>query len=80
MENTIYSWHKELVDNADLKSLRRESEGIRLLRTAGLANPGWIKRFLISIGDFMTRHGRNLRDKDTELHQARQLKSDKLAT
>ena len=46
MENNIYTWHNELMVNVEMNELSREIEGIRLLRDAGLANPGWIERLL----------------------------------
>ena len=80
MENNIYTWHNELMVNVEMQELRREIEGIRLLRDASLSNPGWIERFLIAVGDFMARHGRNLHENYTKPRQAYQLTSGKLAS
>lgn len=80
MENNIYSWHNEVMVAVEMKELEREMINIRLLRDAGLTNPGWIERVLIAIGTFLARYGKNLRDNYTEPHQAYQLTSGKLAS
>lgn len=80
MNNNLYSWHDELMVNLEMRELRREIDNIRLLRDAGLANPGWIERALIAIGTFLSTYGRNLRENYTNPHQAYQLTSGKLAS
>ena len=80
MENNLYSWHNEVMVAVEMEELRREIENIRLLRDAGLANPGWIERVLIAVGSFLAKYGKNLRDNYTDPHQAYHLTSGKLAS
>jgi hypothetical protein len=79
MENNLYSWHNEVMVAVEMEELRREIENIRLLRDAGLANPGWIERVLIAVGSLLAKYGKNLRDNYTDPHQAYQMTSGKLA-
>ena len=80
MENNLYTWHNELMVAVEMEELRREIENIRLLRDAGLNNPGRIERALIVVGSFLAKYGKNLRDNYTDPHQAYQITSGKLAS
>ena len=80
MENNLYTWHNELMVAMEMRELRREIDHIRLLRDAGLNNPGWIERALIAVGNSLARYGKNLRDNYTDPRQAYQQTSGKLAS
>jgi hypothetical protein len=80
MENNLYTWHSEVMVDLEMAELRREIDNIRLLRDAGLTNPGWIERSLISFGNSLARVGKNLRENYTEPRQAYQVTSGKLAS
>ena len=80
MSNNLYSWHDELMVSLEMDNLKSEIENIRLLRDAGLSNPGWIERALIAIGNFLSKFGKNLRDNYTEPHQAYQVTTGKIAS
>ncbi len=79
MNNNIYSWHDEMMVALEMESLKREIDSIRLLRDAGLSNPGWIERAFIALGNFLANFGKGLRENYTEPHQAYQITSGKLA-
>jgi hypothetical protein len=78
MNNNLYNWHDELMVALEMDNLKREIDQIRLLRDAGLSNPGWIERSLIALGSFLVKLGRDMRETYTEPRQAYQLTSGKL--
>ena len=80
MENNLYSWHNEVMVDLEMAELRREIDNIRLLRDAGLSNPGLIERSLIALGNSLARVGKDLRDNYTKPRQAYQVTSGKLAS
>ena len=80
MENNLYTWHNEFMVDLEMAELRREIDNIRLLRDAGLSNPGWIERSLIAVGNSLARIGKNLHENYTEPRQAYQVTSGKLAS
>jgi hypothetical protein len=79
MNNNLYSWHDEVMVAVEREKLKREIENIRLLRDAGLSNPGWIERSFIAAGNFLFKFGKNLRENYTEPHQAYQVTTGKYA-
>lgn len=80
MNDNLYHWHAEVMVALEREEFKREIESIRLLRDAGLSNPGWLERTLISIGNAMVKRGQLLRKNYTAPHQAYQITSNKLAT
>lgn len=80
MNNNMYSWHDELMVAVEMDNLRREIDNIRLLRDAGLSNPGWIERAFIALGNLLVKLGKSLRENYVEPHQAYQLTSGKMAS
>lgn len=79
MYNNLYSWQNELMVAMEMENFKREIEQIRLLRDAGITNPGWIERVFIAIGSAMIRRGHNLRENYTAPRQAYQITSGKFA-
>jgi hypothetical protein len=80
MNSHIYSWHDEMMVAAEMEEIRREIESIRLLRDAGLSNPGWLERTIIALGNAMVKTGKHLHEDYTAPHQAYQITSSKFAT
>ena len=80
MSNNLYSWHNEAMVSLEMHNIDREIENIRLLRDAGLSNPGWVERSLIALGNLLARLGSNLRQNYTEPHQAYQITTGKMAS
>ena len=79
MEGNLYSWHTEVMVRLEREDLRREIESIRLVRDAGLSNPGWLERAFIAIGNVLVQWGQHLRENYTAPNQAYQTTSSKLA-
>jgi hypothetical protein len=77
--NNLYSWHDERMVALEMDSFRREIESIRLLRDAGLSNPGWLERVFIAIGNTLVKTGQQLRENYTTPRQAYQITSGKFA-
>jgi len=77
--NNLYSWHDEAMVALESEDLQREIEAIRLLRDAGLSNPGWLERTFIAIGNGLVEWGTRLRKNYTAPDQAYQITSGKLA-
>jgi hypothetical protein len=80
MNNNLYSWHNEVMVSLAVDGLKREIENIRLIRDAGLSNPGLLERLFIAIGNFLVKKGQNMRKAYVEPHQAYELTSGKLAS
>jgi len=78
MDNNLYSWHNEMMVAMEMDNLKREIDQIRLLRDAGLSNPGWIERAFIALGNFLVKLGKNMSETYTEPRQAYQLTSGKM--
>lgn len=79
MNNNLYSWHNEMMVALEMDNFRREIETIRLLRDAGLSNPGWIERAFIAIGNTLSKWGQRMCENYTAPHQAYQITSGKFA-
>jgi hypothetical protein len=79
MNNSPYSWHDEMMVRIEMENFRREIEAIRLLRDAGLSNPGWLERMFIAIGNALVKKGKRLSENYTTPHQSYQVTSSKLA-
>jgi hypothetical protein len=79
MNNALYSWHNEVMVALEMENLEREIESIRLLRDAGLSNPGWLERTFIAAGKAMVRCGQRLCENYTAPKQAYQITSGKFA-
>jgi hypothetical protein len=79
MDGNLYSWHNEVMVALEGEELRRELESIRLLRDAGLSNPGRLERMFIAVGNALVRWGDHLRKNYTAPNQAYQITSGKLA-
>lgn len=79
MNNNLYSWHDEVMVALEREELQREIESIRLLRDAGLSNPGWLERAFIAVGNALVGWGQHLHKNYTEPDQAYQITSSKLA-
>jgi len=77
MNSNLYSWHDELMVALERQDLEREIESIRLLRDAGLSNPGWLERTYIAAGNALVKWGQHLRENYTAPHQAYQNTSSK---
>jgi hypothetical protein len=77
--NNIYNWHNEVMVRLEMEDLKREIDSIRLLRDAGLSNPGWLERAIIAMGNTLVKLGRHLRENYTNPHQAYEVTSSKLA-
>ena len=45
MNNNLYHLHDERLVELKLRELGREIEHLRLLKEAGLSEPGWLARF-----------------------------------
>jgi hypothetical protein len=79
MYNNLYSWHNEMMVALEMDNFKREIEAIRLLRDAGLSNPGWLERIFTAFGNALVKWGKGLRENYTEPHQAYQITSGKFA-
>lgn len=77
--NNMYGWHDELMVALEMDNYKREIEAIRLLRDAGLSNPGWLERTFIALGNVLVKWGDHLRENYTAPHQAYQITSGKFA-
>ncbi len=77
--NNIYHWQNEAMVNLEMENFKREIESIRLLRDAGLSNPGWLERTIISLGNRLVKLGEHLRKEYTAPTQAYQSTSSKFA-
>ena len=44
MNNNLYHWHDERLVELKRNEINREIEHLRLLREAGLSEPGWLAR------------------------------------
>lgn len=77
--NNIYNWHNEVMVRLEMEELKREMDSIRMIRDAGLSNPGWLERAFIAIGSTLEKLGRRLHENYTKPHQAYEVTSGKLA-
>ncbi len=77
--NNIYHWQNEVMVDLEMQNFKREIETIRLLRDAGLSNPGWLERTIIWVGDRLVKLGAHLRKEYTAPTQAYQSTSGKFA-
>jgi len=80
MENNLNSQRNEFMLDLELPALRREIDNTRLLRDAGLSRPGWIARFLKTVGSSLARSGKKPHEHYTKPRQAHQATSGKLAS
>jgi len=79
MNSNLYSWHDEVMVALERQDLEREIQSIRLLRDAGLSNPGWLERTYIAAGNALVKWGQRLRENYTAPHQAYQNTSSKFS-
>jgi hypothetical protein len=77
--NNIYHWHDEVMVALEMENFKREIESIRLLRDAGLSNPGWFERMTIALGNGLVKLGQRLHKEYTAPTQAYQTTSGKFA-
>jgi len=77
--NNLYHWHNEVMVNLEMEELKREVDVIRLLRDAGLSNPGLFERAVIAFGNILAKFGDRLRKNYTDPHQAYQVTTSKYA-
>jgi hypothetical protein len=79
MNGDLYQWQSEVMVRLEREEFKREIDSIRLLRDAGLSNPGWLERTLIAIGNALVKQGQRLREHYTMPNQAYQITSGKIA-
>lgn len=79
MNHEFFTWHSEIMVAVEMENLKHEIDNIRLIRDAGLSNPGWLERTFIAIGNILVEWGQRLRQNYTAPHQAYQVTSSKLA-
>lgn len=77
--NNLYHWQSEVMVNLEMEEFRREIEAIRLVRDAGLSNPGLFERAAIAFGNALMKLGQSLKKNFTEPNQAYQVTSGKYA-
>lgn len=77
--NDLYSWHSEVMTNLEMRDLELEIDRIRLIKDAGLSNPGLLERIGIALSNAMIRIGQRLNAQYTAPHQAYQVTSCKAA-
>lgn len=77
--NDLYHWQSEVMVNLEMEEFRKEIDAIRLLRDAGLSNPGLFERAAIVLGNTLMKLGQNLKKHFTEPNQAYQVTSSKYA-
>ena len=78
--NNIYHWQSEVMVNLEMENFKREIESIRLIRDAGLSNPGWLERTIITFGDWLVKWGQHLHKEYTAPTQAYHTTSSKFAS
>jgi hypothetical protein len=79
MNGDLYQWQSEVMVRLEREEFKREIDSIRLLRDAGLSNPGWLEHTLIAIGNALVKQGQRLRENYTMPNQAYQITSGKIA-
>ena len=77
--NNLYHWHDEAMVALKMEETRREMDSIRLLREAGLSNPGLFERTAIALGGRLVKLGQRLHKNYTNPDQAYQVTSGKFA-
>ena len=78
--NTIYHWQNEVMVRLEMEEVKREVDSIRLLRDAGLSNPGLLERAVIALGNALSTLGNRLHEAYTNPHQAYEVTTGKLAS
>lgn len=78
MDN-LYHWHNEVMVRLETEEFKHEMDNIRLIRDAGLSNPGLFERAAIALGDLLVQVGQRLHKNFTDPHQAYQVTSSKYA-
>lgn len=79
MSNSLYSWHSEVMTMLEMRDIAREIEEIRLIKDAGLSNPGLLERIGMKLGNALVKRGQHLYEKYTSPRQAYQDTSCKFA-
>jgi hypothetical protein len=53
MNNNLYQWHNEQMVRYEMQEVDRAVEQARLLREAGLSQPGWLTRALTGLSNLL---------------------------
>jgi hypothetical protein len=77
--NEIYRWQTEALVAMERQEFKREMDNIRLIRDAGLSNPGLFERAAIALGKGLMTVGGRLHKNFTDPQQAYQVTSSKYA-
>lgn len=77
--NEIYRWQTEALVALERQEFKREMDNIRLIRDAGLSNPGVFERTAIALGKALMKVGGRLHKEYTDPQQAYQVTSCKYA-
>jgi hypothetical protein len=64
MNNSLNQWHNEQMVRYEMQEVDRAVEQARLLREAGLSNPGWLTHALKGLGNLL-----KVRSKDVQARQ-----------
>ena len=78
MNNNLYNWHDERLVELKLRELNREVEHLRLLKEAGLSEPGWFARVGKVIRYWLAMRTRRQQGDDTVDYRSLQQRSDEL--
>lgn len=79
MNNNLYQWQDAAMVSLEMEEFKKEMDSVRLIRDAGLSNPGLFERTAISIGNIMVKLGERLRKNYIDPQQAYQVTSGKYA-
>jgi hypothetical protein len=79
MNNNLYHWHDERLVELKLRELDREVEHLRLLKEAGLSEPGWLARVGKVIRFWLAMRTRRQQGDYTVDHRSYQRRSDELS-
>jgi len=77
--NDLYHWNAEIMVNLEMEEFKKEMDSIRLLHDAGLSNPGFLQRIVITFANKLVKMGQRLQENITKPHQAYQVTSNKYA-
>ena len=77
--NDLYHWNAEVMVHLEMEEFRKEIEKIRLVHDAGLSNPSFLQRIVITFANNLGKMGHRLQENITKPHQAYQVTSSKYA-
>ncbi|HSL45837.1 MAG TPA: hypothetical protein VK897_20555 [Anaerolineales bacterium] len=78
MNNNLYHWHDERLVELKQREINREIEHLRLLKEAGLSEPGWLARAGRAIRNWLVMRTNRQQGADTVDYRSFQQRSDEL--